>query len=182
MQEENITAWAAQLQAGNDAAFDEIYAAYAHSAVRTAALISGDAHLAQDIAQEAFVLCALHIGSLKDTARFKPWFFRILTRCAWRMMRRRETPMDEIARRELPPALDSYPSDHHAQYAPLYRALDQLGTKQRTTVILYYFNDFSIREIAQVCAVPEATVKTRLFSARRRLEKMLRKGERSHEA
>ena len=184
MREEETAAWVLRLQDGDEAAFDEIYAAYANTAVRAAALITGDVHLAQDITQESFITCMLNIGSLKNAARFKPWFFRILTRMSWQMIKRKgkAEPLDDAAMHTLPPTIDLYPSDRRAQYAPLYRALCQLSVKQRTAVVLYYFNDFSIREIAQVCAVPEASVKTRLFAARRRLKYLLQEGENSHEA
>lgn len=177
---EDMAAWVVQLQAGEEAAFDEIYAAYRKQAVRTAALISGDAHLAEDIAQDAFVICYEHIGKLKDPNRFRAWFFRILTRCAWQTMKRRgkTTDLDETAQDLLHSAPDSYPSHRRAEYEKLYCALDQLGTKQKTTVILHYFSRLSIREIAHATSAPEATVKTRLFAARRRLQKTLnQKGE-----
>ena len=73
----------------------------------------------------------------------------------------------------LPPVFDSYPSEQRAMYEKLYAAIDSLGQKQRTTLILYYFNDFSIKEIAQITSSLEATVKSRLFAAKSRLRKAL---------
>lgn len=182
---EDVTALVWKMQAGDEAAFDEIYAVYSKAAVRTAVLISGDTHLAQDIAQEAFVLCMLRIEKLKNAECFRAWFFRILTRCAWRMIRRRdrEAPLDTAETRQVPSEPDNYPGLSRAEYAYLYRALDELSSKQRTAVVLYYFNDLSVREIAQVCGVPEATVKTRLFAARSRLRRTLdQKGGTENEA
>ena len=46
-----------RLQAGDEGAFDELFALYQKQAVRTATLITGDASLAEDVTQEAFVLC-----------------------------------------------------------------------------------------------------------------------------
>ena len=83
----------------------------------------------------------------------------------------------------LPPVFDSYPSEQRAMYEKLYAAINSLGQKQRTTLILYYFNDFSIKEIAQITSSLETTVKSRLFAAKSRLRKALaeehtqRKGE-----
>lgn len=70
MQTEAIAALVERMQAGDTAAFDEIFAAYSKTAVRTAALISGEKTLAEDIAQEAFVLCIIHIDELKNPLAF----------------------------------------------------------------------------------------------------------------
>ena len=83
----------------------------------------------------------------------------------------------EALEQVLSSAPDAYPSEKEATYERLYQALDGLGRKQRTTVILYYFNDLSIKEIAQVTGTLEGTVKTRLFAARRRLKRALEADE-----
>ena len=48
----------------------------------------------------------------------------------------------------------------------LYEAVEKLPPKQKTVLILYYYNDMPIREIARVCGVFEGTVKSRLFHAK----------------
>lgn len=73
-----IAAYVKRLQMGDDSAFDALFAAYQKQAVRTAALITGETTLAEDVAQEAFVSCLLHIGELKEPTRFKPYFLRRL--------------------------------------------------------------------------------------------------------
>ena len=168
-------AWVKRLQTGDDSAFDAIFAAYQKQAVRTAALITGEVSLAEDVAQEAFVNCLLHIKDLKEPNRFKPWFFRTLTRCAWKAMEEKTPTVDwgEALEKVMPSAPDTYPSEKEAVYERLYQALDGLGKKQRTTIILYYFNDLSIREIAEATSSLEGTVKTRLFAAKRRLKRVL---------
>lgn len=165
--------WVRRLQEGDESAFDDLFAAYQKQAVRTAALITGDAALAEDVAQEAFVNCLLHIKELREASRFRPWFFRTLTRCAWKAMEHKMPSVDWGEALEKLSAADTYPSEKEAIYEKLYQALNGLGRKQRTTIILYYFNDFSIREIAEVTGSLEGTVKTRLFAARRRLKRAL---------
>lgn len=181
MYKEETASWVARIQQGDESAFDLLFAAYQKQALRTAVLITGDPFLAEDATQEAFVNALLHIRELQEAARFRPWFFRILTRCAWKAMERR-LPMaavdwDQALERAGEPVRDTYPSENEAAYAALYRALDGLGKKQRTTIVLYYFNDFSVREIAEATGTLEATVKTRLFAARRRLKRALEGAE-----
>ena len=55
----------------------------------------------------------------------------------------------------------------------LYNALYTLDEKRRTAVILYYYNELSVHEIAEATGVIEGTVKSRLFSARRHLRQAL---------
>lgn len=176
MQTEKIAALVKRMQAGDEAAFDEIFAAYSKIAVRTAALISGDSNFAEDIAQEAFVLCIIHIGELKNPQAFRSWFFRILTRCAWKASGQcmQETEWNDHV---LAPCPDHYPSEDSLQNEELRKALNKLGRKQRTAVVLYYFNELSIREIARATGSVEATVKTRLFAARQRLRRALERKE-----
>lgn len=177
MDTEKTATWVRQMQAGDESAFDALFAAYQRQAICTAALITGDVSIAEDAAQEAFVNCFLHIRELQEAERFRPWFFRILTRCAWKAAKRKhpvvsiqqEDGMEEM----LPPMIDSYPSERKAVYERLYDALEGLGEKQRTAIVLYYFNDLSIREIAQATNALETTVKTRLFAAKRRLKTVL---------
>ena len=64
----------------------------------------------------------------------------------------------------------------------LYAALDTLDEKRRVTVVLYYFDDRSVREIAQATGVTEGTVKSRLFSARRHLRQALTEERKPKEA
>jgi RNA polymerase sigma-70 factor (ECF subfamily) len=170
-----------RMQAGDESAFDELFALYQKQAVRTAALITGDAALAEDVAQETFVLCLLHINNLREPSRFRPWFFRTLTRSAWKVMQNKLLAIDLRNLPEIAEETEPYPSEKAAAYEKLYRALDGLGRKQRTTVILYYFNDLSIKEIAEATGTLESTVKTRLFAARRRLKQVLEAEEKKGE-
>lgn len=59
----------------------------------------------------------------------------------------------------------------------LCEAVEKLPPKQKTVLILYYYNNMSIREIARVCGVFEGTVKSRLFHAKEQLKKVLTQEE-----
>lgn len=181
MTKEETAVQVKQMQAGNQTAFDAIFAAYQQKAVRTAAFICGDTALAEDVAQEAFVNCLLHIQELQNSYGFATWFFKILTRCAWKACKRQTAISIEDAVLPIESVWDSYPSEQRAEYENLYAAIQTLSTKQRTVIILYYFNDFSIKEIAQILTAPQATVKTRLFAAKHRLQKTLAESTKNRE-
>ena len=72
-------------------AFFIIYEKYKNAALRTAYLITGNRYTGEDILQETFVQCCLHIKELKDPATFKAWFYRILTRTAWKFAKKKKS-------------------------------------------------------------------------------------------
>jgi len=88
-----------QLQTGSRTAFDQIYERYHVQAYRTAVLLTGNRADAEDVVQETFVQVYLHAKELKEPAGFKSWFYRILTRLAWKCGRngKREIPDEDIA-------------------------------------------------------------------------------------
>lgn len=59
----------------------------------------------------------------------------------------------------------------------LYEAVEKLPSKQKTVLILHYYNDMPICETARVCGVFEGTVKSRLFHAKKQLKKVLMQEE-----
>ena len=165
-----------RMQRGDMQAFDELYERYKNDAYRLACLITGSRTDGEDLAQEAFVTCAQSIGSLRDGSKFRPWLLKTLSRAAWKYCRRakRETPVDELFGPDTGESESALSAVLRTdEQRRLYAALDTLDEKRRVTVVLYYFDDRSVREIAQATGVTEGTVKSRLFSARRHLRQAL---------
>ena len=73
-----------RLKSGDKDAFDALYEKYKNILLRMAYLVSGQMFDAEDIVQETFVKCYLHIGELKKEEGFRPWLFQILYRTAYR--------------------------------------------------------------------------------------------------
>ena len=180
MEEELITRW----KQGDRAAFDEMYQRYAAKGMRMAYMISGNHADAEDIVQETFVKCFYSITGLKENDKFQSWFYTVLTRTAWRICRKqkREQPQEDISVC-LEQVQYAMRDDRKAEYTEqrilqketageLRELLEQLPVKQRTTVILYYYNELSTKEIAQVLGCFEGTVKSRLFTARKCLREL----------
>ena len=164
-----------RMQQGDMQAFDTLYERYKDDAYRLACLITGSRTDGEDL---AFVACAQSIGSLRDGAKFRPWLLRTLSRAAWKYCRKakRETPVSEFFEGETGESALSAVLRTDEQRR-LYAALDTLDEKRRVAVVLYYFDDRSVKEIAQATGVTEGTVKSRLFSARRHLRQALTAGE-----
>lgn len=178
MTKDSTAALVRRMQAGDSQAFSELFADFYKKAVRTAALLCGREALAEDIAQETFVSCLLHIKELKNPYAFETWFWRILTRNVWKLSEKSgrmvsmEEYMEDGGEKKMA-VFDNYPSEKRAEYDVLYEAIARLGPKLKTTVVLYYYNQLSIREIAVVTSSLEATVKSRLFLAKRQIRRRL---------
>ena len=139
-----------RMQQGDMQAFDVLYERYRDDAYRLACLITGSRTDGEDLAQEAFVTCVQSIRSLKDGSKFRPWLLRTLSRSAWKYCRKakRETPVSEFFEGETGESALSAVLRTDEQRR-LYAALDTLDEKRRVTVVLYYFDDRSVKEIAQ---------------------------------
>lgn len=174
---ENVTDLVIQIQNGENAAFEKIFEIYKVSAIRTAYLLTNNKALAEDITQEAFVQCYLKINTLKNPAQFKTWFFKILTRIAWKINTKEKeaVPVENIF--EIYNSTDNSSVEDNfinkETSEKIMAAINQLEQKQKTVVLLYYYKEFSISEIANIMSCFEGTVKSRLYCARKNLKKKL---------
>lgn len=177
-----------RMKAGDKTAFDALYEKYKNILLRMAYLVCGQMFDAEDIVQETFVKCFLHIGDLKKNEGFRPWLFQILYRTAYAhgKKRKREIPEEDIAIRA--DATDGVTSLDRIIQTETERkvkwAVQSLDFKHRAVVVLYYFNEMPIKEIARVLGCTEGTAKSRLFAARKKLKGkliMLEEGGMSHE-
>ena len=148
--------------------------------LRLAYLISGNYADSEDIVQETFVQVYLKRKTIREPEYFKTWLIRMMTRIAWRYLKinRRDHPvgdfMEECNAVE-PDLFDSVLKgiERREESQELYQAIKRLPVKQRTAVILYYFEEMGTKEIATVSGCLEGTVKSRLYGARKRLRQEL---------
>ncbi|MCM1039036.1 MAG: RNA polymerase sigma factor [Roseburia sp.] len=170
-----------QLKEGSRAAFDALYEKYRNPALHTAYLITGNLADSEDIVQDTFVKIYLHSAKLKNNSGFKAWMMRILVRTAWRSARKksREIPDEEAVSRAQdriePSTLDEVMQREEAER--LGAVVKTLPVKQRVVVILFYYNELSVSEIAGMLGIMEGTVKSRLHTARKYMKKALEEPE-----
>lgn len=132
---------------------------------------------AEDVVQESFVKGYRSFNQLNDPSRPFPWLVRIVINECHTATRKskRECPTELLPEKASASAEDVYVL--RAENQEVYAAITSLSEKYRTPIILFYFEDLSIREIADALNLGEGTVKTRLFRGRERLKKILRRGE-----
>lgn len=142
-------------------------------AYRLAAVILGDPVEAQDATHDAVVAAWRRFDSLHDPNRFEPWFTRILVNtCRDRLRRRRRQPAVEIdLARDLGGGRDAY-ADVDDRLA-LDGAFNSLSPDHRVVVVLRFYADLSVEEIAERIGAPAGTVKSRLHYATRRMHAAL---------
>ena len=130
---------------------------------------------AEDVTQETFAKAYRSFSSLRDRERFRSWIVKI----AWRMAldtlrsRKRRVVREEV-HADMADTSDTVANivDRH-RAAEVWRAVDSLPEKMRIVVILANIEEHDTQEIASMLGIPEGTVKSRLFHARRQLKELL---------
>lgn len=167
-----------RMKEGDSQAFDQLMGHYYPRVLRMAYLISGNHADSEDIVQETFVLCWTNRKKIKEPEYFTNWLYKTLTREAWRFCRksRREQPVEEVFGENEPQTASVLEEVMmRSRDRDLYEAIGNLPVKQRTAVVLYYFNQLSTKEIAGIMGCLEGTVKSRLYTARMNLRQTLAK-------
>ena len=136
---------------------------------RTARSILRNEQDAQAAVQEAVTQAFARLHTLRDPAKFKPWLLRILVNTCYDACRRRRSTVYLEAVEETLAAPQSVCEERMS----LWSAVMRLPEEQKAVVTLFYYEDLPIRAISEVLGVTQATVKTRLSRARRRLRQML---------
>lgn len=135
------------------------------------ALCTGDAALADDLAQDALVRAYVASGSFLGLSKFSTWLFRIAYNCYVDHCRKRRpeaVPVEEAVSLK---ADDS--ADRAFRYQQLYQALERLPEKEKAAIALFYFEDMSIKEISAILEMPQGTVKYQLSMGRQHLKQHL---------
>jgi RNA polymerase sigma-70 factor (sigma-E family) len=145
------------------AAFTELTERHLDASYRLAALLLGNWADAEDATHDAAVLAWQRWPSLRDPDRFEAWFQRILVNvCRDRMRRRHLRTILPEPGGDLP---GPDPFDGSAERAALRQALARLTPEHRTVVVLRFFVDLSVDEIANRTGERAGTVKSRLHYA-----------------
>lgn len=134
-------------------------------------LTAGDAALADDLAQETFLLAWRRLESFRFEARFSTWLYRIAFN-TWQSERRRrhEVPLGDD---EAPPPPDSPPGPAPEDRLDLARALDALSDGERAALAACYGADLSHTEAALALGIPVGTVKSLVLRAKAKLRARL---------
>jgi RNA polymerase sigma factor (sigma-70 family) len=160
--------------ASRNAAFTQLVATFQDFAVGGAYSYLRDIGLAEDAAQESFVIAWRKLYQLKDPNLFPAWLKRIIAGQCHRVLRKKSARVAVMTDKSTPPAPDFEEFVSRKEREDLVReALEHLPASQRIVVILFYFSGKSHYAIATFLGVPRTTVIKRLYSARQRLKAAL---------
>jgi RNA polymerase sigma-70 factor (ECF subfamily) len=124
------------------------------------------------------------IRTLRDGSRLAPWLYTIARRTAMNHLRRDYALREESSPETLADEVDDVPDERlRLESAELVHfGLGKLGLPGREVLTLYFLEDLSIGEMAELLGVPAGTVKSRLFKARRDLRRILEREAERHES
>ena len=153
--------------------------AYEGEAQRVALAIMGDRDVANDAVQEAFIKAYRALDRFELGRSFRPWFLQILRNQCRDMLRRKKAgfdtqPMTPVMAERLPSASDPERARHRAEaHEILWAGLGRVSVDHREVLVLKEIQGLSYGEIAEAVGVPEGTVASRLYHARRALKEAL---------
>jgi RNA polymerase sigma-70 factor (ECF subfamily) len=153
-------------RSGGPADVERLLEAVWVDAYRLAVAILPHRQSAEDVAQEACVIMFRSIASLRNPEAFRTWFYRIVVREALKQKKLEAASMTL--------STDVGYCDDRSDLIDLWRTLGTLSDKLRTVIVLHYFEALTSREIGRILGIPEATVRFRLLTARRKLRPLLK--------
>ncbi|HET7250872.1 MAG TPA: RNA polymerase sigma factor [Gemmatimonadales bacterium] len=174
-QEVEDAALVARARSGDRAAFGVLVDRYAGQARRVARAVLQDPDDADDAAQDAFLAALVKLDQYDSARRFGPWLMRIVANAATDRRRRRTVrsavSLDEglVAGGTRPDVM----AERAVLLGRLRAALAELPERRRIAVVLFDVEGYSHAEIAQVLGIPEGTVRSEVFHARRKLRALL---------
>lgn len=156
---------------GDENAYATLVKKYEACVIRTAMSITGNRHLAEDAAQDAFVSAWIKLNTLKDPSKFSSWIQRIVVNCAKNLaVRYRDyISLDKIENYDFGVVLPY----ENIEESEVKNSVSGLSEKVKQVVELHYFHDMSIADIAEKLRLPVGTVKRRLYDGRNKLRKDL---------
>ena len=136
----------------------ELYVRQVPSAIGLAFLITGDRHMAEDLAQEAFIRLAGRFGHLRAPEAFDAYFRKTVVNLCLSHLRRRRVESAYLQRQRHEVGGGATVMPDVATREELWGALHQLPSRQRAAVVLRYYEDLPERQVAEIlrCSVPAA--------------------------
>ena len=166
---------AARAQAGDRTAFGELVARYADQARRVARAVLQDSDDADDAAQDAFLAALVKLEQYDAARPFGPWLMRIVANAATDRRRRRTVRRAESLDEGLigGGAQPDTVAERAVLLGRLRTALAELPERRRLAVVLFDVEGYAHAEIAEILGMPEGTVRSEVFHARRHLRTLL---------
>lgn len=174
-----------QVKKGDQNAFAEIVELFKDKVFQLCYRMVGNAHDAEDIAQEAFIRAYVNINSYDTNRKFSTWLYRIATNLSIDRLRKRKPDYFLDAEIEGTEGLTMYSQIPSDELQPdemveslefqewIQQEINGLPVMYRSVIVLKYIEELSLKEIGDILDLPIGTVKTRIHRGREALRKRL---------
>ena len=157
--------------------FERYVEAYSTVLMRFCYKLCGSQHDAEDLFQDTWTKALRRMDTYDAGRDFRTWLFSICVNTYKDAGRKKynSLKLQFHNTEEKERFLHSIPTEEKDidEYVDLYNAIASLGKKHRLVITLYYFKEFSVKEIAEILSIPEGTVHSRLNTAKRLLKRRL---------
>lgn len=162
------------LQEGRLDALGGLYDRYNRLVYRTALGVTGDPESASDLLQEVFLRLFRFAKRIDPDRPLEPWLYRMTANLSYTWVKRRKwvQPIEDVGD-WLAGDSKSQPlarAEQNEAWNQVEQAIAELPLAQRMVIVLYYINECSLQEVAEILKVPAGTVKSRLHYARQALK------------
>jgi RNA polymerase sigma-70 factor (ECF subfamily) len=173
---------------GDSQAFEELVSRHKQKVLAMAQRITNNREDAEDVVQESFHKAFLYLSNFQEKSRFSTWLTRIAMNEAFILLRRRRrvfevlpgSPDDDV-NSSSEAFVDQSPDPEESCWRRertdlLTKAINRLGPKIRSTILLRDIEERSVEETAQILGTSTTAVKARVFQGRRKLRGTLKPG------
>lgn len=180
MEREQLVSLVTRAQNGDGNALNELFNAFYDNVYYFALKTVKDSDLAADITQESFVEILSTINNLKEPAAFVTWMKQITYhQCTRYFKKKKDVLVDET---EDGDTIFDTVKEENSDFIPdealdkddfkktILAILDELSEEQRSATVMYYFDELSVKQIAEIQGVSEGTIKSRLNYARKAIK------------
>jgi RNA polymerase sigma factor (sigma-70 family) len=164
---------AIRCQLGEPDAFDALIARWHEPLWRYLRRLTGDEDAAADAVQDAWLRILRGMPRLRECARVRAWIFGIARRVVMDRLRERYAEPRLVSTEDVDLPTDEQSNDLQAELLLLQEELSRLPLPEREVLVLFYLEELTLNEIADVMDIPAGTVKSRLFRARKALREQL---------
>jgi RNA polymerase sigma-70 factor, ECF subfamily len=171
----------AATKSGETHAFEKLVVRYERRVFAVAQRITNNREDAEDVVQESFHKAFIHLGDFQEKSRFSTWLIRIAMNEAFMLLRRRRGVLEVLPENNddgvesvSEAFVDQRPSPEESCWRRertelLTEAINRLGPKIRSTILLSDLEEHSLEETAHILGTSISAVKSRLFQGRRKL-------------
>lgn len=167
-----------RLQQADLDALGLLFERYRTQVFRTALVIVRDPAVAEDILQDCFLKVYTNAHRIDTSRPLTPWLYRVTVNQSYTWLSRgknRRASLENVIDRLISPMRQA--PDRVAEQSELRlnvrKAIGDLTLEQRVVIVLYYLNNLSLHDIAEILDIPVGTVKSRLYYARENLRSKL---------